>query len=134
MHDQQHRHIVGLGQLGQRGEEPAHVGIAVAVGGAEIGRERVNHDQHRPEPGHRLLQGSQIAVQRDRPLAIGIADRAQQIHAGGVAAVVTMVSVGRGADAAVQQQIKSLGNNLLMVVPGATTAAVESSRTGAMNR
>ena len=41
----------------------------------------------------------------------------------GVAAVVTMVSVGRGADAAVQQQIKSLGNNLLMIVPGATTAA-----------
>jgi putative ABC transport system permease protein len=41
----------------------------------------------------------------------------------GVAAVVTMVSVGRGADAAVQQQIRSLGNNLLMVVPGATTAS-----------
>jgi len=40
----------------------------------------------------------------------------------GVAAVVTMVSIGRGADAAVQQQIKSLGDNLLMVVPGATTA------------
>ena len=37
----------------------------------------------------------------------------------GVAAVVTMVSIGRGADAAVQQQIRSLGNDLLMVVPGA---------------
>jgi putative ABC transport system permease protein len=41
----------------------------------------------------------------------------------GVAAVVTMVSIGRGADAAVQQQIKSLGNDLLMIVPGATTAS-----------
>jgi putative ABC transport system permease protein len=40
----------------------------------------------------------------------------------GVAAVITMVSVGRGADAAVQQQIKSLGTNLLSIVPGATTA------------
>ncbi|HLK12610.1 MAG TPA: ABC transporter permease [Candidatus Binatia bacterium] len=40
----------------------------------------------------------------------------------GVAAVVTMVSIGRGADWAVQQQIRSLGNNLLMVLPGATTA------------
>jgi len=40
----------------------------------------------------------------------------------GVAAVVTMVSVGRGADVAVQQQIQSLGNNLLMIIPGATTA------------
>ena len=41
----------------------------------------------------------------------------------GVAAVVTMVSIGRGADAAVQQQIKSHGNDLLMIVPGATTAS-----------
>jgi ABC-type lipoprotein release transport system permease subunit len=41
----------------------------------------------------------------------------------GVAAVIAMVSIGQGADAAVQQQIRSLGTNLLMVVPGATTAA-----------
>src|SRR5439155_14343496 len=41
----------------------------------------------------------------------------------GVAAVITMVSIGQGADAAVQQQILSLGNNMLMVVPGATTAS-----------
>jgi ABC-type antimicrobial peptide transport system permease subunit len=34
-----------------------------------------------------------------------------------------MVSIGRGADAAVQQQIRSLGNDLLMVVPGATTSS-----------
>jgi ABC-type antimicrobial peptide transport system permease subunit len=41
----------------------------------------------------------------------------------GVAAVIAMVSIGQGADAAVQQQIRSLGTNLLMVVPGATTSA-----------
>ncbi len=41
----------------------------------------------------------------------------------GVAAVITMVSIGQGADAAVQQQIMSMGSNLLMVVPGATTSA-----------
>ncbi len=40
----------------------------------------------------------------------------------GVAAVITMVSIGQGADAAVQQQIQSLGTNLLMVIPGATTS------------
>jgi len=40
----------------------------------------------------------------------------------GVAAVLTMVSIGRGANAAVQKQIESLGNNLVMVIPGATTA------------
>lgn len=41
----------------------------------------------------------------------------------GVAAVIAMVSIGQGADVAVQSQIRSLGTNLLMVVPGATTAA-----------
>ena len=41
----------------------------------------------------------------------------------GVAAVIAMVSVGQGANLAVQQQIESLGTNLLMIVPGATTAS-----------
>jgi putative ABC transport system permease protein len=41
----------------------------------------------------------------------------------GVGAVIAMVSIGRGADAAVQRQIQSLGTNLLMVIPGATTSA-----------
>ena len=36
----------------------------------------------------------------------------------GVAAVVTMVQLGNGATAAVQQQISSLGANLLTVRPG----------------
>ncbi|MBI5255032.1 MAG: ABC transporter permease [Burkholderiales bacterium] len=36
----------------------------------------------------------------------------------GVAAVVTMVTVGNGATAAVKAQIESLGSNLLMVRPG----------------
>jgi putative ABC transport system permease protein len=41
----------------------------------------------------------------------------------GVAAVISMVSVGQGANLAVQRQIESLGTNLLMIVPGATTAS-----------
>ncbi len=41
----------------------------------------------------------------------------------GVAAVIAMVSIGQGAKAAVQAQLQSLGTNILMVVPGATTAA-----------
>jgi putative ABC transport system permease protein len=40
----------------------------------------------------------------------------------GVAAVIAMVSVGQGANVAVQQQIESLGTNLLMVMPGSTTS------------
>ena len=37
----------------------------------------------------------------------------------GVAAVVTMVAVGQGAQTQVAEQIRSLGANLLMVIPGA---------------
>jgi putative ABC transport system permease protein len=40
----------------------------------------------------------------------------------GVAAVIVMVSIGQGASSAVQSQIRSLGSNLLMVIPGATTS------------
>src|SRR5439155_493138 len=48
----------------------------------------------------------------------------------GVAAVVTMVSIGRGANAAVQQEIQSLGNNLVMIIPGATTVSGVHARKG----
>jgi macrolide transport system ATP-binding/permease protein len=41
----------------------------------------------------------------------------------GVAALIAMVAVGRGANEAVKKQIESLGTNLLVVVPGATTAS-----------
>jgi putative ABC transport system permease protein len=40
----------------------------------------------------------------------------------GVGAVIAMVSIGQGADASVQAQIASMGTNVVMVVPGATTA------------
>ena len=40
----------------------------------------------------------------------------------GVAALIAMVSVGQGANDAVRKQIESLGTNLLVVLPGATTA------------
>ena len=40
----------------------------------------------------------------------------------GVAAVIAMVAVGDGARESVQQQIESLGTNLLIVLPGATTS------------
>ena len=41
----------------------------------------------------------------------------------GVAALIAMVAVGQGANEAVRRQIESLGTNLLIVVPGATTAS-----------
>jgi putative ABC transport system permease protein len=51
----------------------------------------------------------------------------------GVAAVITMVSIGQGADAAVQKQILSLGTNLLMVIPGATTSSGARSGWGGVS-
>ncbi len=41
----------------------------------------------------------------------------------GVAAVIAMVAVGDGARSSVQAQIQSLGTNLIIVLPGATTAS-----------
>ena len=40
----------------------------------------------------------------------------------GVAALIAMVAVGQGANQAVKAQIEALGTNLLIVLPGATTA------------
>ncbi len=41
----------------------------------------------------------------------------------GIGAVVTMVSLGQGATASVQAEITSLGTNVLIIVPGATTVS-----------
>ena len=46
----------------------------------------------------------------------------------GVGAVVAMVGLGQGTAASVQAQIMSLGTNLLIIIPGATT--VSGVRTG----
>ncbi len=40
----------------------------------------------------------------------------------GVGAVITMIAVGGGAQARVEEQIKSLGSNLMIVIPGSTTS------------
>jgi macrolide transport system ATP-binding/permease protein len=39
----------------------------------------------------------------------------------GVAALITMVAIGQGANEAVAQQIQSLGTNMVVIVPGAVT-------------
>jgi putative ABC transport system permease protein len=40
----------------------------------------------------------------------------------GVGAVITMIAVGRGATERVQEQMKGLGSNLMLVLPGGVTA------------
>ncbi len=51
----------------------------------------------------------------------------------GVGAVIAMVSVGQGANASVQEQIRSLGTNTIMVVPGATTVGGVRTGSGGVN-
>ena len=45
----------------------------------------------------------------------------------GVAAVITMVTIGKGATVQIQQQIASMGSNLLMITPGKRLGPGQSS-------
>ena len=49
----------------------------------------------------------------------------------GVAAVITMVTLGTGATVQVQTQIRSLGSNMLIVSPGRRVGAGPGRRMGA---
>jgi macrolide transport system ATP-binding/permease protein len=51
----------------------------------------------------------------------------------GVAAVIAMVAVGNGARYSVQQQIQSLGTNLLVILPGAQTSSGVRAGTGSIS-
>ncbi len=52
----------------------------------------------------------------------------------GVGAVIVMVAVGNGAQSQIEKQIKSLGTNLIIVMPGATQQGGVSQGAGAFNR
>ncbi|TAK90739.1 MAG: FtsX-like permease family protein [Burkholderiaceae bacterium] len=52
----------------------------------------------------------------------------------GVAAVIVMIAIGHGAQARVEEQIKSLGSNLMIMLPGSTTAGGVRLGTGAQQR
>lgn len=51
----------------------------------------------------------------------------------GVGAVIAMISIGQGARAAVQAQVASIGSNLIIIFPGATTVSgVRGAQGGAV--
>lgn len=52
----------------------------------------------------------------------------------GVAAVVTMLALGRGAQKAIEEQLSSLGSNLLVIRPGSVRVAGVTQESGAANR
>jgi len=51
----------------------------------------------------------------------------------GVAAVITLMAIGQGAQAAVQAQFNSLGTNLVFVTPGTTNSGGVRQQAGAVN-
>jgi len=61
---------------------------------------------------------SALRILRRNPLRAGLTMLGIII---GIAAVVAMVSLGQGATASVEAEISSLGTNVLIIVPGATT-------------
>ena len=61
---------------------------------------------------------SALRILRRNPLRAGLTMLGIVI---GIGAVVAMVSLGQGATASVQAEISSLGTNVLIIVPGATT-------------
>ena len=52
----------------------------------------------------------------------------------GVGAVIVMVAVGHGAQSQIESQIKGLGTNLILVMPGSTNQGGVSQGAGAFNR
>src|SRR5438445_6202491 len=50
----------------------------------------------------------------------------------GVGAVITLMSIGQGAQAAVQAQFNSLGTNLIFVSPGVTNSGGVRSQAGSV--
>jgi len=67
-----------------------------------------------------LTMLSALVILRRNPLRAGLTMLGIVI---GIAAVVAMVSLGQGATASVQAEIASLGTNVLIIVPGATTVS-----------
>lgn len=67
-----------------------------------------------------LTMLSALRILRRNPLRAGLTMLGIII---GIGAVVAMVSLGQGATASVQSEIASLGTNVLIVVPGATTVS-----------
>lgn len=51
----------------------------------------------------------------------------------GVAAVITMIAVGSGAQQRIEEQIKGLGTNLIILMPGSTTAGGVRMGAGSRN-
>src|SRR5262245_52246606 len=51
----------------------------------------------------------------------------------GVAAVITMLAVGAGAQARVEEQIKGLGTNLILLLPGSVTSGGVRMGSGTRN-
>ena len=100
---------------------PAHVStVSMPANGAAAAR-----DTEAPTIGGVWSFGRMALVAASRALARNKLRSALTVLGVfiGVAALIAMVAVGQGANAAVEAEIASLGTNLLVVLPGATTSS-----------
>ena len=81
---------------------------------------------HTPAPSLVEVVGIEIDSLRTNRLRIGLIMLGMII---GIGAVITVTSVGRGAQKSVEQQIQSLGLNVLTVIAGASNRGGISQRT-----
>src|SRR4029077_6625635 len=101
---------------------PSH---AVAASGPEGAAAAAARDTGAPSFGTAWSFGRMALVAAGRALARNKLRSALTVLGVfiGVAALIAMVAVGQGANAAVEAEIASLGTNLLVVLPGATTSS-----------
>ncbi len=78
-----------------------------------------------PDTGRSALRSLRANKLRSALTALGIII--------GVAAVITMLAVGEGAKLKVAEQLKSLGSNLMIVLPGAVTSSGVRLGSGSRN-
>ena len=77
------------------------------------------------DTGHSALRSLRANKMRSALTALGIII--------GVAAVITMLAVGEGARVKVAEQLKSLGSNLMVILPGTVTSSGVRLSTGSRN-
>jgi macrolide transport system ATP-binding/permease protein len=101
---------------------PSHV---VAASGPEGAAAAAARDTAAPSFGTAWSFGRMALVAAGRALARNKLRSALTVLGVfiGVAALIAMVAVGQGANAAVEAEIASLGTNLLVVLPGASTSS-----------
>ena len=107
----------------QAGEKPATSAASATLGSTPTDRFRLGEIWDHLQQGFKTLNANKV---RTALSMLGILI--------GVGAVVAMLALGQGAQKAIEQQLSSLGSNLLMLRPGATFVGGVAQEVGATTR